>query len=64
MSKIDKIYVEDIGWIESSDGEITMFQVNGEMALVNWYRQGNREFNGKYVIEIDYQPVAKSGAKE
>lgn len=29
---------------------------NGEMAAVPWYRQGDTEWNGKYVIEINYYP--------
>lgn len=33
---------------------IENFAVNGEMALVDWYRQGNEEINGKYVISKIY----------
>lgn len=34
---------------------IEVFFVNGEMALVAWYRYGNLLFNGKYVTEIEYE---------
>lgn len=40
-------------WIEVEE-PIEIFTKNGEMAPVEWYRQGNREFNGKYVIEVEY----------
>ena len=33
---------------------IECFLENGEMANVKWYRQGNEEYNGKYVIKIEY----------
>lgn len=33
---------------------ILAIEKNGEMAPVIWYRQGNREYNGKYVREITY----------
>lgn len=53
--KIEKIIVDQIGGIFSKeDAPITPFLVNGEMASVLWYKQGKREFNGKYVIEITY----------
>lgn len=59
---IKKIIVQEVGAIfynpESFDEKerlpIEHFSVNGEMALVSWYKQGDREFNGKYVIEIEY----------
>lgn len=40
-------------WIDV-ENPIEVFTKNGEMALVEWYRQGNKEFNGKYVIEVEY----------
>lgn len=43
-------------WIKV-DKPIEAFTVNGEMAPVTWYRQGNREWNGKYVIEVEYSRV-------
>ena len=55
MKKIKSIMVDQIGLINCIDGEITTFLVNGEMAHVVWFQQGNKEFNGKYVIEIEYQ---------
>lgn len=60
--------VERIGWLPSQvqDGRgnevirpIEMFTVNGEMAPVPWFRQGKMEYNGKYVIAVEYdRPVA------
>ena len=35
---------------------IEVFTVNGEMAPVPWYRQGDKEWNGKYVIQVEYYP--------
>jgi hypothetical protein len=55
MNKIKTIYVEHIGLIkEEVNYPIEEFTVNGEMALVKWYRIGNQEYNGKYVIAIEY----------
>lgn len=57
--RIEQIYVEHIGWIYSKESDncddIEVFFVNGKMALGCWYRKGNREFNGKYVIEVRYE---------
>lgn len=47
---------DETTWVKT-DNPIEMFTVNGEMAPVTWYRQGNREWNGKYVIEVEYQRV-------
>lgn len=55
MRKIKSIFVEGIGWADSEKGEIELFQKNGEMALVDWYRQGNVEYNGKYVSVVVYK---------
>lgn len=60
--KIKNILIEGSGYIyylpESNNPNhmkpIEPFLVNGEMAHVTWYRQGNKEFNGKYVIQIEY----------
>ena len=51
---IDKIFVDQIGWIHHENGEIKEFEENGEMAKVKWYGQNNKVFNGKYVIMIEY----------
>lgn len=53
--KIKRLLVDQVGQIYAINGEIKAFSVNGEMASVTWYRQGNREFNGKFVIEIEYE---------
>lgn len=54
--KIKQILVDGQGWISSdSYGEIEVFLVPGEMAMVQWFRKGNKEFNGKYVIQINYE---------
>lgn len=37
------------------DEPITVIQKNGEMALIEWFKIGEREeVNGKYVISIIY----------
>jgi len=60
---IKKILVDVIGWIEREDEResIIPFDVNEEMAenRFTWYRYTRndgliRDFNGKYVIEINY----------
>ena len=33
---------------------IEIIQKNGEMAPVDWFKKGNKEYNGKYVLEIEY----------
>ena len=56
---IKSIIVEGQGYIYSKENEpIEVFHENGEMALVKWYRKGNREFNGKYVIQIEYEDLS------
>ena len=42
-----------MGTFRIEKNPIERFDVMGEMANVNWYRQGNMEFNGKYVIAIE-----------
>jgi hypothetical protein len=64
-TKIKQILVDQIGWIYSSFSDnqvggsgnepIEVFTVNGEMAPIVWYKKGNNEFNGKYVIQIVYE---------
>lgn len=54
--KISQILVEGQGWVSSdSYGQIEVFMENGEMAQIKWYRKGNKEYNGKYVIQINYE---------
>ena len=60
--EIVNILVEDQGWFYSKDGKIEEFTVNGEMALITWYKQvlpsgHERRFNGKYVIQVNTIPV-------
>lgn len=52
---IKNIFVENIGYLYAKDGEIKEITKNGEMSLVDWYKQGDMEFNGKYVIRIEYE---------
>lgn len=54
-TKIIALFVEDIGWVYPKDVPVEVFQVNGEMALVTWYRIGNEEYNGRYVEYIRYE---------
>ena len=41
--------------LDSKNGKIKKFSVNGEMAPVVWFRQGNQEINGKYVEMVIYE---------
>jgi len=53
--EIRAILIDGQGWFTIDDGEkIEPFLVNGEMASVTWFRQGTREYNGKYVVAIEY----------
>ena len=64
MKEIISIYVDGIGKIERyrqlsgvghvDNGVIEEFTVNGEMALVKWFRHNRFEYNSKYVISIEY----------
>ena len=54
-AKMQKILIADYGWIYSEDGPIEIVWKPGEMANVAWYKQGNKEFNGKYAIIIVYK---------
>ena len=53
--KIKQILVAGSGWIYAIQQPITEVEYNGEMAPIRWFRQGNREWNSKYVIEVEYQ---------
>lgn len=52
--QVDNDGKQPMGTYRIERNPIEVFLVNGEMAAVNWYRQGNREWNGKYVIAIEY----------
>lgn len=53
--RIKSILVEGPGYIsDSENNSIETFTVNGEMAPIVWFRRGNQEWNGKYVIEVNY----------
>ena len=53
--KIKSILVDGDGtYCATKETPIEQFNVNGEMALVSWYHFGKYEFNGKYVIRIEY----------
>jgi len=39
----------------TKDKPIERFEKYGEMAMVEWFRYDNLEFNGKYVTEIGYK---------
>ena len=55
-NKIVKIIVDQIGFVGAEPGKpIEIFQVNGEMASVNWFRKGTEEYNGKYVISVEWE---------
>lgn len=59
--EIKCIYVDkEIGYIFATNGRIERYEVKGEMAMVDWYRQYRNdgsiaEYNGKYVIEVIYE---------
>jgi len=54
--KIKQILVDQYGWIYSGrEGQIEEFFVAGEMANVKWFRKGNQEYNGKYVVVVEYE---------
>lgn len=54
LKEIKRIFVDQIGWVESNGtDQITVFEVNGEMAQVVWFRCGKKEYNGKYVIHVE-----------
>jgi len=53
--KIRSITLSGIGFVSAEkDQPIEEFLVNGEMASIKWFRKGKQEFNGKYVIRIEY----------
>lgn len=68
--KIKSILVEGQGWFHGEkqidnlekgtyhmvQTPITEITKNGEMAPIIWYRQGDNEFNSKYVIQVVYYP--------
>jgi len=55
--KIKQILIDGAGWLYSHNGEIKSFTKNGEMAEVEWFRQGNIEVNGKYVIKVEFEDL-------
>ena len=56
--KVRKLLVDAGGEIllveASKDEPIETILKNGEMAHISWYKQGKTEYNGKYVIKIEY----------
>jgi hypothetical protein len=57
---IRQLMLMDGTLINRCDGEITTFEVNGEMALITWYRQTspngvNIEFNPKFVATVSWE---------
>ena len=57
--KIKYIKLEDDIIFSNDDGEIKRFEKKGEMAYVEWFRKGNREFNGRYVSEVMFDREIK-----
>jgi hypothetical protein len=57
--KIKSIIVD--GWdrliVSTEDEPISLVWENGEMAAVAWYKKGDTEYNGKYVVAINYEKV-------
>jgi len=54
-NKIIKDFYAMGGWIYAEkEGDIEVFNVNGEMASVFWLRKGKDEYNGKYIEMIRY----------
>ena len=60
MNKITHLTFENRPSIQATDNKpIERFEKSGELSLVGWFRQGNLEFNGKYVTEIEYEKTIK-----
>jgi hypothetical protein len=53
--EIEKIMVEGIGGVWAGDEEIVSFLKRGDSGWTRWYKKGNRHFQGKYIIEIEYK---------
>jgi hypothetical protein len=58
MKEIKKILVQDVGWIYAIYGKFEYVEYNGQMAQQPWLKQitkeGVKEYNFSYIIEIDY----------
>ena len=55
MKIIKQILIDGQGWIYSEDGEIRRFGADNGTAFIEWFRQGNKEYNGKYVIIVEFK---------
>lgn len=62
--EIKEIFVDGYGWVHSDsttdrpdNSPIEPFMINGEMASIRWFRKGAQEFNGKYVVVINYKQL-------
>lgn len=56
MKKISSINVDQIGHIGSTpENPIEVIVTPIELGH-NWYKRGNEEYNGKYVIRVVYEP--------
>lgn len=57
--KIIGILVQDIGPVTPSERDVYIekFTKTDGMAVTDWYRLENKEYNGKYVIEITYADI-------
>ena len=45
---------QPMGTYRIEKNPIEIIKKNGEMAEVDWYKQGDTEWNGKYIIEVNY----------
>lgn len=48
--KIERIYVLELGWIYGDEFIDTIHKEGG-----TWYIKGKQEFNGKYIIMVEYK---------
>ena len=53
--QIKQLLTKSRGWLYSRDGEIEVFTKMSDDGEIEWYRQGNREVNSKFVVEIIYE---------
>jgi hypothetical protein len=58
--EIESLMMDQIGYVGLDGGTIKLIWANGEMMPVAWYQKTDRdgkvtEFNGKYVIKINYK---------
>lgn len=55
MKEIKAVYFAHNSPINKDNGVIETFTYHSEEGRTEWFRQGNMDYNGKYITAIEYE---------